>query len=51
MKDTRMPTAAGEPQAKVVVERIYRASLEELWAFRRGLPAEDDVTLVVVKVL
>lgn len=30
---------------------IVEAVLEELWAFRRGLPAEDDVTLVVVKVL
>jgi serine phosphatase RsbU (regulator of sigma subunit) len=30
---------------------IVEAVLEELWSFRRGLPAEDDVTLVVVKVL
>jgi serine phosphatase RsbU (regulator of sigma subunit) len=30
---------------------IVEAVLEELWAFRRGLAAEDDVTLVVVKVL
>ncbi len=42
MKDTRMPTAAGEPQAKVVVERIYRASLEELWALWTTKPGFES---------
>jgi len=37
--------------ADLAARKIVAAVLEELEAFRRGLPAEDDVTLVVVKVL
>ncbi|MEF3697347.1 SpoIIE family protein phosphatase [Desulfolutivibrio sp.] len=35
----------------LAARKIVSAVFEELEAFRRGLPAEDDVTLVVVKVL
>jgi uncharacterized protein YndB with AHSA1/START domain len=31
MSETRQPPANDAPQAKVVVERTYRAGLEELW--------------------
>ena len=32
MSDTKSSASAGVPQAAVVVERVYRARVEELWA-------------------
>ncbi len=37
--------------ADLPAQKIVAAVMEELEAFRRGLPAEDDVTLVIIKVL